>query len=563
MTFFIQQFEAVIDPTILKRGLDYFNKNLVTAVGKDDKNRLLFDVEGLEIYRVTLQLSNDEVINQFCSCPYDKGPHCKHLAASLFYLQKDVLNISPKTQRKSKSTVRKKKEEKWIELLENLELESLKSFLKEKLAEDPKLQKAFVLRFDEKSPGEYLKNIRSMIKSSLRYAKGSKGFIFWDAARKLSREIHEFLQRAEEEAENEQYLHAFVTASVVLEEFTKALNYADDSNGDIGSCIDRSLNLLFQIATQAPNLSESERQMMRKFCFERFRDQSFNGWDWHLSMMDLAASLAQNKTQAHDVINELQQTPFDKYNREIALLIEYELIERFDSQQTSLQFVESNLSFPKFRRIAITRAMEENDLEKAKNYALKGLELNEHSYPGLQKEWLHFLLQISQLQNNTADLIYYAKKLLLQFYRGDLDQFQLIKQHITKEEWPTFLLELFKEIEAQKSYHNNDLLLAIAAAEEQWDRLIDYLETLKYIHYFDEYAHLLPKNYTPRIQQAYRQYILDFVETNVGRKHYSHACQYLRKLKKMDAQELVEELIQFFRQTYPQRKALMEELDRV
>lgn len=451
---------------------------------------MLFDVEGSEIYHVTIQLSDDEVINQFCSCPYNKGPHCKHFAASLFFLQKDVLNLSTKTQRKSKPAASKSKEEKWKELIENMELESLKSFMKEKLAEDTKLQKAFVLRFDDKNPDEHNKNMRSMIKSSLRYAKGSKGFIFWDAARNLGREIHELLQHAEDDIENERYSNAFNTASVVLDEFTKALNYADDSNGDIGSCIDRSLNILFKTATQAPNLSESEREMMWKFSFNRFKDQSFKGWDWHISMMDIAAKLVQDKNQAQVVINELQQTPLNEYNREIALLIEHELIERFDSHQASLEFVENNLSFPKFRRIAITRAIDENDLEKAKNYALKGLELNQHNYPGLQKGWLNFLLQISQLQNNSVDLINYAKKLLLEFYRGDLDHFHLIKQHVSKEEWPTFLQELFKEIEALKTYNNYDLLLRISATEEQWDRLIYYLETMKYIHYFDEYAHL-------------------------------------------------------------------------
>ena len=49
----------------------------------------------------------------------------------------------------------------------------------------------------------------------------------------------------------------------------------------------------------------------------------------------------------------------------------------------------------------------------------------------------------------------------------------------------------------------------------------------------------------------------------IGRNHYQTACRYLRRMKKLDGNDKVNELIELFRKQYPQRKALIDELTRV
>ena len=57
--------------------------------------------------------------------------------------------------------------------------------------------------------------------------------------------------------------------------------------------------------------------------------------------------------------------------------------------------------------------------------------------------------------------------------------------------------------------------------------------------------------------------IIKYVESNMGRNHYQNACRYLRRMIKMGARDKAEELILHFREKYPQRRALMEELRKV
>jgi len=53
------------------------------------------------------------------------------------------------------------------------------------------------------------------------------------------------------------------------------------------------------------------------------------------------------------------------------------------------------------------------------------------------------------------------------------------------------------------------------------------------------------------------------MERNVSRNYYQNACRYLRKMIKMGAREKANFVIGQLKALYPNRKALMEELQNV
>ncbi len=53
------------------------------------------------------------------------------------------------------------------------------------------------------------------------------------------------------------------------------------------------------------------------------------------------------------------------------------------------------------------------------------------------------------------------------------------------------------------------------------------------------------------------------LESNVGRNHYRNVCRFLRKMIKMGARVKASQVIEQLRSFYPQRKALLEELQKV
>ncbi|SFC66615.1 SWIM zinc finger [Alkalibacterium subtropicum] len=81
-------FETEIDPVILERGLDYFKRDKIIDVQKEDDRHYTFTVEGTKPYTVTVTFAEDRntITHTHCDCPYDKGPFCKHQAATFYHL---------------------------------------------------------------------------------------------------------------------------------------------------------------------------------------------------------------------------------------------------------------------------------------------------------------------------------------------------------------------------------------------------------------------------------------------------------------------------------------------
>ena len=105
----LHQFEQIISETILKRGLSYFKNGYVSDFAEISNGEYEATVSGTEEYTVRLKIKNDVIVEHFCDCPYDMGPVCKHIVASIFYLKQDELNLD----QQSKSSTKKEKSNAW------------------------------------------------------------------------------------------------------------------------------------------------------------------------------------------------------------------------------------------------------------------------------------------------------------------------------------------------------------------------------------------------------------------------------------------------------------------
>lgn len=76
----LTMFEDTIDPVILKRGLDYHRREKIMTVKKQSETTFKFQVSGAKNYIVSVVFDEDHdtISNTQCSCPYDRGPYCKH-----------------------------------------------------------------------------------------------------------------------------------------------------------------------------------------------------------------------------------------------------------------------------------------------------------------------------------------------------------------------------------------------------------------------------------------------------------------------------------------------------
>lgn len=571
MKISLNEFEHVIDETILKRGLTYFEKGHITELSIIEKGQYEAIVEGQETYTVQIDIKNNIIQDYNCDCPYDYGVICKHVVAVIFHLQMEFLDLDVKKTRKPKTKKPRKKSVHQLvkELLKIIPEDELIDFLTKLSKKDRNFRNVFITTFGHLNQEQSKEFYQEQIKNILKAARGRKGWIDWNDMKGVVNMTEPFLQNANSYIEKEQFENVFFIATALLDEFAKAIEYADDSNGDIGYFISSSIEILDDLTTN--NISKNLKNEIFDYCILSFNNEYFEGWDWQYNVLDLATKLIENEKDIAKVMNclnhlENKNETYSDYSKEFAQVKKLDLIRRFKTEKEAQEYVNKHISNSKIRADEIKRAIENKNYKRAITLSKDGIEYDQKDKPGLVKVWYDYLLEIAIAQKNTAKIIEYARFRLIDNFAGRMDYYQILKSAVKKENWTAFLNHLINEIQATDIYRrNNSLISEIYIKEKWWDRLLELLlknTSLRNIEVFEPY---LAKDYSTELIELYEKEIKSYLNNHyqMNRKTYKEACRYLRRMKKLGGTKKVDEIITYLKNKYPKRPALLDELNKV
>lgn len=562
----LNQFEQYIDDTILNRGLQYFKKGRVHEPEEISPGEYEAVVEGTEDYTVQLTLKNGIIEEHVCDCPYDMGPVCKHIAAVLFYLQQDELELDKKTKttkptQSSKSVKRKTVAQQVDELLEKASHDELKQFVREKASENAAFRNLFLSSFAQHNSDESKELYVKQVKSILKTASDRHGFIDWSASRIAGNAIDNLLESAQKQINNRNYKSAVFICTAVMEQMTEAMQYSDDSDGDISGSVDAAYEMLCTIAQE--ELTEEIRKIIIDYCFTSFDKQIYSDWDWHIGVLRLAAMLLRTEDETERLFKQIDKAQLSNYERENAQSLKYDILLKTKGENAAEKYLEQNITNSNLRREAIQKALKKKNYDKAISLAKDGVNYDLKDKPGLAKEWYDWLLKIAQAQNDTDRIIEYARLLFIDNFRNEQDYYQILKQYVNPEKWTAFVEIVIQDITNKKRWLDTGLIASIFIKEEYWDRLLELVRKTPDLNTIDHYEKYLSKHYANDIVALYSIEILNYMKNSMGRDHYQNACRYIRKIIKLGARDKANEIISYLRSEYPKRKALMEELDKV
>lgn len=556
----LNDFEQFIDDTILKRGLSYFKSGAITDFSEMSNGQYEAIVSGTEAYTVQLKISNRTIVEHNCDCPYDMGPVCKHIVAVIFHLQQDELKLNqpviPKPRKKKTKSVSQQVKE----LLKAISHKELIEFVEENTKKDREFRVYFLASFGHISGIQSKEFYQKQIHSSLQTAKGRDGWISWHEMKFLNKTMQPVLENLAKNFENKNFEVVFLMSTALLEEMTKAFDFADDSSGDIGYFINVATESLTKLAEE--KLPAPLKQKVFEYCISSYKQKIFEGWDWHLGMLYIASKLTDKESDA-DIILAYLESVNGNYEREKAQSFKLDLLKRFKDTKEVEEFISKHISNSKIRKQEIEKAFENKNFDRAIELAKDGIKCDEQSKPGLAKDWYDWLLKIALTQNDTPNSIKYARYRLINNFRGTQDYYQILKDTIEPEKWHPFLEEIIKEVTPKNSWTYTALIRTIYINEAWWDRLFIMLKQNLSLENIQENEQYLAKDYSAELIELYSERIANYVEKYIGRNHYQTACKYLRRMKKLGGNEQVDKLIELFRKQYPQRKALMDELSRV
>ena len=572
----LDQFEQVIDEKILKRGLSYYKKGLVQQLVEVSPNTYEAVVEGTDDYTVRLTVKNKVVTEYVCDCPYDQGPVCKHVAAVIFKLQEDQLQLNQKqtkTQSKATSKTATGKKRKTIadqinEMLNKASKEELVALIQEEASSNTAFRNRIMMALeqynDNVSKDFYAKQMKAILKS----AKGRYGFVDWQSARVMGRSIEQMLNAAYNAYEHDNYQNAMLVSFAAVEVLIPALNEVDDSSGVLTDCITMAYDLLRDMGTEVG--SESIRKEIFDFCFNHLEKHTFRGWDWHVDSMWLAMAVARTKKEYDGLLSLVEQEQDHEpkgYSKEFEQrqlqLIKYRILEKTRGDEAANAYLKQKLDNPELRRVAINNAINQKDYDSAIKLAMDGVKKDMKQYPGLANEWYDWLLTIALAQNDTPKIIEYARYLLIDNFQPQQDYYQILKQHVEPAQWNDFVDQLIHDIEAKTRGYHTDLVAKILIKEARWDQLWDLVCGLPFLQSVEYYESYFTKRHPDKLAELYAKRILEYMSHNMGRDHYQTACRYIRKIIKLGERQVANDLIDTLRKTYPQRRALLEELNKV
>lgn len=515
-------------------------------------------MSGTEDYTVKLTIKNGVIAQHQCDCPYVLGSVCKHVVAVVFGIMESEWQLLAPKPKKEKAAAKPKSmsvAQQIKTILKNVSHEELMEYVEIRCKKDLKFKNDFLTVFSKWIPAETLSfaHFKKQIQSILKSAKDKYGHIPSYKMKFVSENAAKLVDLSEKYYSEKQLDNLFFLSAALLESFTEALQFADDSYGEIGYFIDESLSK-FDLLTDE-DLSDKLRKDLYDYCISSYQKKIFEGWDWHLGMLNYASKLAKTEAEYQEIL-ALMELIFKEYDKKTVQVSQITLYRRFRPDKVD-SFLKENIENDILRRSEIAIAFERNDFEYAKELALYGIAKETDGRRILSDDY-SLMLDIALAQNDTKNIVFYARLHFLNFNYYKKDVYQMMKENVPKEDWNAFLEEIINET------RDNSIKEKIFIKEAWWERLCKHLlEVRPSLRFIKEYEKYLAKDYSPQLIMLYKENLETYLDTNVSRDYYKEVCQYLRRMKKIGGNEEANQLIALYRGKFGNRRALMEELAKV
>jgi len=485
------------------------------------------------------------------------------VAAAVFYLQQEKQQGDARAKPPERSAYEKPEAiaDQVNELLSKVSHEELKQFIRDKTTHDRAFRHIFLTSFAHLNSNESKAFYENQVKAFIEASAGWDGFIEWSAVAGLNRNVNQLLDTAQKQLEAGNYQRVFFIATAVMDQLVEVLQYADDSNDDIGGNIIYGYELLQQLAQVNPD--EQLRKQVWEYCFNAFAKEKYAGWDWHIDLLQLAADLIKTNAEASRILEQINRMAEPDYQKEAAELIQYEILWKMMGEGAANDFLKQHLANPEIRRKSLQKAFNRNEYEKAMQLAQEGIAHDQKDRPGLALEWYEWLLKIARRQGDSEKIIEYARYLRIANFRNEQDYHQILKAHVKPENWNAFIEHLLADIYKQKKWVDIPLIADIYIREKWWKRLLELVKKYPELHTIQQYEKYLAPHYADEIADMYSTCVMQYLEDHTGRKHYQFACRYLRRMIKLGRSNKAHETIAILRKRFPRRRALMEELNKV
>ena len=472
----LANFETSIPPVILDPGQEYFRDKAVDSLEELAHGRWVAIVVGNEEYTVQVVLSEDEVREWSCTCPYGKGPVCKHVVATLLAIRahesgsespkesRSKKNPGPKARSKPGSkagakprATRKARPLTFEEMLEQLDPEDMRRFIRQKFGNNRTLSKEFLLFFADKDPNSNIEKQYTELVQKMIRQRTTHGFMHYGDTAGFTKEMKPVVQAAQKALAEKNFRDAQIISQVICLEIMKLMRTCDDSSGRIYDLFSQGVGILKELATNedsAPELIESifswmEKQLMDRYWFD------YGNFGYNLLAVVRSCALREADPDRYpdllDRIAALYSGPEEvyQYTLESIIVEKITFLKTIGQSERAKLLVSKHLDFKEVREGEVEEAIARREYELARKLVADGIQIaTNKGHHGNIHNWKSTLLKIAYLENDLESIRELTRFFAFDGDRQNPDFFRQWKAAYSPEEWPAAVEQLILDLTA-------------------------------------------------------------------------------------------------------------------
>lgn len=497
MKKFLVNFEDEFEPHILARGKKYYKENRIIDIWCQD-NSITAYVDGTEIYKIELEISNKEILNHYCTCPYCEGGEflCKHIAAVLYYLRE---NDVPE-----------------LEILNN--------------------------RYQQQARNQSnLSSIYSKINNKLRKIRDRDGYIDYYNGRYFVNLISDITDNIAEFIHTENYNDAFELIKYAYQLIKNA--NMDGSNGEYQESfylVSEGASKLLYDEEYYDIFEKYTREVILNNTLDEFSDSPLYAFLLYVHDKESAKRVIKILDNIEldysffvDPIADKISLTYHYINADDAIQLCYENIEHYGVKELLIQYLKNNHRIDEVVRIL------KDDI---KNHVRKDI-----AYERL-------------LNIYDENHMYQEKKKLLPeviIETSNFRRYKELKKMCDELEWQT----LKEKIIANANPRNNCFLEDVYMEENEVSKLFDLLKQNPSMYKIARYQKCLKDKYSKELLCFYKSQILEQSKIVSERTHYQELCIYIKRMGELNnSEDFIFEMLKEMYPSYKSKRAFKEEI---
>lgn len=517
----IDNFQIEVPDYILDRGYAYYLEGRIHDITRDGF-RVYAEVDGENEYQIDIEFDHQyHLKSSICTCPYDKGPICKHTVAVLFYLNDHILNQDTRdlSQKLSKMT---KKE--LINLLIDIANED------ERIVMDRMVTSEDICSLMDRYLDDYI----------------YQGYIDY---RELPRAIKGF-ELAIERTEHLNPEFQLMNYLTILKKYKDTYQSVDDSFGAFSQLKEDVLNGL-QKAVDGINDYALIRDYLIQFHGDILSQETCFFDEIIIEGLDAIKKLARHDDFyllfSNDIklcIDNCSNISMSEYYLDSLTSLLYEMI-CIHNPDDGPQFILKHLHIYPMQILYIENALLEKDYENVISFCNE-LE-NKNNLPN--KQWKHYVIKAYRETNEIEKMKVIMKKLIVD---GDDVFLYEYRTFFNEDEWHNELTNILEQM--KKHTFLPPLYERLLIDEHRYDDMYDLIK--KYPHKVFNYYQYVGENYQDDIKEIFINQMINLFKKSNNSKQYQDKTHYLDLFMKAYGRKETKDIVLEIKRLFVNRKAL-------